>query len=63
MTELAILLADALERGDLDTARKLAAEQKAAIEHEHAERERVSLAADSFLPVPLARSLVADQWR
>jgi hypothetical protein len=48
MTELAMLLDDALERGDLDTARKLAAEQKATIEREHAERDRMSLAADSF---------------
>lgn len=48
MTELARLLADALERADLDTAKKLAAEQKATIEREHAQRERLSLAADSF---------------
>jgi hypothetical protein len=48
ITQLGMLLADALKRGDLDTAGKLAAEQRAIIKAEYAERERVSLAADSF---------------
>lgn len=48
MTELAKLLTDALKRGDLDTAGKLVAEQRALIEVEYAQRERATVAADSF---------------
>ncbi len=48
ISELARRLADALKRGDLDTARKLAAEQRAIIDEEYGIRERMSLAADSF---------------
>lgn len=48
ITELAMLLADALKRGDLNTAGKLAAEQRAIIAVEYAQRERAAVAADSF---------------
>ena len=48
LTELARLLDDALARGDVDAAKKLAAEQRAIIEAEYAQRERMGLAADSF---------------
>jgi hypothetical protein len=48
MVELAKLLDEAMERGDLETARKLAAEQRRNIERDYRERERMSLAADSF---------------
>lgn len=49
MTELARMLADALDRGDLDTAAKVAAEQRAIIETEYSER-MTKLTAD---PLPL----------
>lgn len=49
MTELARMLADALDRGDLDTAGKVAAEQRAIIETEYSER-MTKLTAD---PLPL----------
>jgi len=48
ITELAKLLADSLKRGDLDTAGKLVAEQRGLIEVECAQRERATVAADSF---------------
>jgi hypothetical protein len=48
ITELGMQLADALKRGDLETAGRLAAEQRALIQREYAERVRVTLAADSF---------------
>jgi hypothetical protein len=48
MTQLAKLPADALKRGDLDTAGKLAAGQRTLIEVEYAQRERATVAADSL---------------
>ena len=49
ITELARLLADALKRGDLDTAGKLAAEQRMILDTEYSERA-TKLTAD---PLPL----------
>jgi hypothetical protein len=48
LIELAMLLDAAMARNDMDAAKKLAAEQRAEIERQYAERERASLAADSF---------------
>jgi hypothetical protein len=47
VTELAILLTDALKRGDLATAGKLQAEQRKIIERDYA--DRVPVTAD---PLP-----------
>jgi hypothetical protein len=49
VSELARLLADALKRGDLETAGKYAAEQRAIIEREYTDRA-TRLTAD---PLPL----------
>ena len=57
VTELAVLLTDALKRGDLATAGKLQAEQRKIIERDYA--DRVPVTADP-LPFLQFRPLCPD---
>jgi hypothetical protein len=49
MTELGIALVKAIERNDLDAARKIAAEQRRIVEVEYSDRATTTLTAD---PLP-----------